>query len=155
MDVEGKMAALLGCVVGQVASEGRPVDMDIVIPGTAAFKIGMGKCSQAWIRLVSANPSNSVGTPESTPGNCAAGLGITLEVGIMRCWKAPKADKEPDPDELRRVGSLVVADMLSMRAALLCCDAVRSKDLILNTYRPMGPAGPDFGGAWTFQIGVI
>jgi hypothetical protein len=111
-----------------------------------------GRCGMAWTRLGTAYPSSGVGQQDTTVGNCGKGLGLDIEVGVMRCIQVDREGKPRDPENVARQQ---VADMMLMRKAIFCCDTVPSEDLVLNTYQPSGPLGVMVGGTWLLHVGTL
>lgn len=155
MDILECLEKQLGAEADEFDDDTRLVNDYILIPGVAPFKVGFGKCSQAWVRIVTSTPASAPGRPEQDAGNCNTGLGIQLEVGIMRCWTPPAAKKEPDRNELSRAFAQVGADILSIRTAIICCTELDDDEYRLGTWRPMGPAGVDVGGYWTIDLALV
>lgn len=120
-----------------------------VMPG-AAIPIDVGTCDQAngmaYARLVSTYPSAEVGVANLTPGNCAVGTGIDLELGIYRCYPLEEDGTAPPPDVMLEATRLQVADEQTMRRALSCGCWLSPKDFVTGQYAPAGPAGGVLGG---------
>lgn len=108
-------------------------------------------CGQAWVRLATAYPSTIVGQPRQIPGNCSAGIGIEIEMGIVRCFDVGDGRTPPDPVELGRAGRLQIADMLAMWRAVACCNS--SNDFMIGQYTAIGPQGGVIGG--TLPLGIL
>lgn len=130
-----------------------------IIPGNAIPVEYTGDCGDtcgaAWVRLVSAYPSNTVGVLHTQPTVCDAGMGIDVEVGILRCISVGDAQgNPPEPAELLAAAELAMNDALLMWKAVLCCDAYTGHDVILGQYQPFGPEGGLTGGAFTMSMGV-
>lgn len=157
-----RMAALATCLCAEIQNPDWGVP-DVcfcgVVPGAAALGDYAGdcdtKCGIAWVRLVSAYPSNSVGAALLEPGNCAFGQGLDLEMGVLRCISAgDEFGNPPTPEEYLAAAELQVADLLIMQRALFCCDAIPQRDVILSQYQPIGPEGGLVGGAYTMSMAV-
>jgi hypothetical protein len=131
------------CFCGIMPGEDVPVD-----PGDCA-----GGCGQAWVRLATAYPSVAIGQPAQAPGNCTMGIGIEIEMGVVRCFDVGDGQTPPEPQELARAGRLQVADMLAMWRAVACCNS--AKDFILGQYIPIGPQGGVVGGTLPLAILVL
>ena len=130
-----------------------------IVPGEAVPAEYAGDCNTrcgiAWVRMISAYPSNAVGVLITEPGNCAFGLGMDVEIGILRCISVGSADGDgPTPQELQDAAQLQIADALLMQRALFCCDGVPNKDVVLGTYQSLGPEGGLVGGAYTMSMAV-
>lgn len=111
-----------------------------------------GGCGQAWVRLVNAYPSVSVGVAELTPGNCTKAFGYDLEIGILRCSPIEEKGGAMDPAEMLATTQLQIADMLTMQQAIMCCTAFETDDFVMGTYQPIGPEGGVVGGIWPVSI---
>lgn len=149
------LRAVLACVLLRLEQEGRPVNANcaqIVLPGQGVTRIGMADAGQAWVRLRGGYDGLVAGQANSDPDQCAGYLGATIEVGILRCFQLPKRGRELPPAQVQASALLQLQDMESIRAALICCDALTKGDWVLGNYVPLGPAGPDLGGYWTFDF---
>lgn len=151
------LAELATCLCSELTKDGSPgLCFCGLVPGDAAGDQYAGDCEQngmAWVRLVTAYPATGVAVPSETPGNCNDGLGFEIEVGAMRCISAGEDDgSPPSAEELLAATDLQIRDMMAMRRAILCCDALNPKDLLLNSYGPIGPAGILVGGVWTLSV---
>ena len=146
---------LATCLCAQIVADGGPdVCFCGVIPGEAASAMYQGdctkKCGMAWVRLITVTPAAGVGTLTEQPGNCATGIGYDVEVGILRCTPVGTATTPPTPAQLLSSTELQLADMMTMRRAVICCYG--SKNWILGSYTPMGPGGGMVGGAWNLSM---
>lgn len=126
------------CYCGVLPGAGIPVDLRSCE--------GDDDCGMAYVRLVSPYPSSQVGVLHLEPGNCGAGLGFDLEIGIYRCFPLTEDGSSPEPSVLLEVTNQQVKDYGSMRRALYCCDWLPPKDFIVGQYTPVGPAGGVLGG---------
>lgn len=155
------LKAILACVILQLEKEGHPAGCSqLILPGTRPFVIGMGDTTdvgdgQVWVRLSSAVESVDVGQANADPRACGSMLGFTIEVGVMRCFIHPDWGDELDPAEVEASAMRQLEDMESIRTALLCCDALEGGDWLLGAYTPIGPEGPDVGGAWTLTAAPL
>ena len=130
-----------------------------IVPGEQAIGNYAGdcknKCGMAWVRLVSLYPMASIGAIDQTPGNCGVGVGIDVEMGVFRCISiGDEQGNLPSPAELLEATQLQIADALIMRKAVLCCDAIPSKEAILANYTPVGPLGGLVGGTMQVSMGT-
>jgi len=151
------MVSLAECLCTQITSSGLPEPCFCgVLPGNDVaydYCDGCedGTCGQAWVRMAEAFPARVFPVPDSDRGNCATALAVELVVGIVRC--APMPDEHGDPPTMEAqfdTAQLVVADMMAMRRAIMCCtQAYRGRDYLLGPYLPIGPEGGCVGGAWT------
>jgi len=109
-------------------------------------------CGMAWVRLITMYPSRVVGQQDNTAGNCGSGLGIDLELGILRCFDI--SDTVPDPAKLLATAQIQYADALVMQRAIYCCEAIPNKSTIVSAYSPLGPDGGLVGGTIVVSIGL-
>lgn len=159
--VFAKMAALATCLCAEIERRGLPSPCFCgILPGEVVYDAtGFGECDdadgQAWVRLTGAYASQQVGVPDETPGNCSKGLGVDLEVGILRYFPYEENGGVLPPDVVLAVAQLQMADMMAMKAAIECCnDLGDSKSIILGSYLPDGPLGGLVGGKWSLSISV-
>lgn len=160
--VTARLEALAACLCAQIEDpeNGVPgVCFCGVVPGAAIPAEYSGDCNNAcgaaWVRLVTVYPSNQVGAALITPGNCAHGLGMDAEVGILRC--TPVGDEQGNPPtqaELLDSTELQIADAILMLKAIECCEALNINDLIVGQYQPIGPEGGLVGGVYTLSLAV-
>lgn len=149
--IENELPGL--CFCGIIAGD-QPYDATGIGEGCDEDDPDSG-CGQAWVRLVGAYPSTNVGQADVMPGNCTNGFGFDLEVGILRCIRIEEEGGILPAEEMLEAVQLQVADMLTMQAALLCCDGLENEDFILGQYTPMGPAGGLVGGTWLLSVSVV
>jgi hypothetical protein len=155
------MVQLAACLCTQAKEDGSP-DLCFcgVLPGDAVVADYVGEgcedaCGMAWVRLVTAYPSNGVGRIAEGVGNCGKELGADLEIGFLRCLPEPDADGTPPThEEMLEAVEQQTADMFTMLKAVTCCDALSSKDYILSAYTPTGPMGLIYGGTFTVRLVV-
>ena len=151
------LLSLAGCLCAQIEADGSPQPCFCgVVPGEAAVAQYAGDCDtrdgMAWVRLTTGYPSVSVGQIDQRVGNCKSGTGFDVEVGILRAF--PVEEEAPTDAELLAAFDQQMKDMLTMRRAIECCDAISSKDFILGSYRPSGPLGGLVGGIWNVMLAV-
>lgn len=156
--VGDRLIALAACLCQQINEEPDLPGVCFcgIIPGEAAVGQYAGdcddECGMAWVRLGSSYPSDRLGTINENPGNCTAGLGIDVEMGIMRCFPIPEDGSAPSPEELTEVSNLQIMDMMVMWKAAMCCADLPNKEFRLTGYTPIGPAGDMIGGSWGIQL---
>jgi hypothetical protein len=124
-----------------------------VFPGGDPYD-AMGGCSdegcgQAWVRLLGAVPSTTVGQPDQTLRNCSAGMSYDVEIGVLRCF--PSQEEALTEAEMLAIADQQYDDMLAMRRAVNCCDEL--DEYILGGYLPLGPDIGAIGGVWSLSIG--
>ena len=107
-------------------------------------------CGMAWVRLVTAYPSVHRAARRNGPATARAGIGIDVEIGIVRCIDVGDGTDPPDPADLAAAAVLQIADMMAMWRAVTCCRP--SKDWIIGTYTPFGPQGGLVGGTLPLAI---
>lgn len=157
--IESLMADLSTCLCSQIISDGLPsLCFCGVVPGNAVALDYVGECDDevcgmAWVRLMAAYPASTIGQASTRPGNCSTGIGIDVEIGIIRCFDAGDGQTPPDPAELTAAAALANADMLAMWRAVSCCR--RSKDFVIGSYVPYGPEGGVYGGILPASILVL
>lgn len=128
-----------------------------VVPGGTPPAIYSGnckdKCGMAWVRLTTAYPSTAVGAASVQPARCDVGMGMDVEVGMLRCMSVgDDRGNPPPPQEQIDATELQMADLLVMWKAILCCDAIPNGDVILGQYTPVGPEGGLVGGFFTLSM---
>jgi hypothetical protein len=150
---------LAACLCDEIDASGLPGTCFCgVVPGDAAAQdyagnCKDGKCGMAWVRLLGAYPASGVAAQDQTPGNCGAGIGADIEVGIMRCMIVGDAQgNPPTPTQLLDTTALQMADAEAMRRAILCCSTIPNHDMLLGTYTPLGPNGGLVGGVWSLSV---
>lgn len=158
-----KITALLTdlatCLCSQLLDDALPpVCFCGIVPGSTVALDYSGncddKCGMAWVRMSAAYPSAQIGIPSVTPGNCTIGIGVDVELGVVRCI-TPGGDngEPPEPAELAAASVLQQADMMAMWRAVACCRT--SKDWAIGQYVPYGPEGGLVGGALNIAVLVL
>lgn len=155
-------SALATCLCAQIATDGLPPTCFCgVVPGAAATQDYMGTCDEddpcgmAWVRIVTMYPSTIVGQQDMSFPNCSKGVGLDIEVGMMRCMSVGDANGGPPSDaEMLEASMVAHTEALTMRKAIQCCPALQEVAVILGQYLPMGPLGGVVGGAWTIHVGI-
>ena len=143
------------CLCAQIEIDGLPPTCFCgVMPGAEVAMDYAGDCDSvcgmAWVRLIAAYPSSSIGAASERPGNCAMGIGFDIEMGIVRCLDVGESGEPPTPESMAESALLQSADMMAMWRAVICCNG--SKDWMMGQYQPYGPEGALVGGM--FQIAV-
>lgn len=157
--IEQMLEDLATCLCAQIITDGLPEPCFCgVVPGEAVAFDYAGSCDDAcgmaWVRLGSAYPSVTIGSPTAQPGNCSAAIGIDVEMGIVRCIEVGSADgSPPTPEQLNDAADLQVADLLAIWRAVACCR--QSKDWAIGQYTPFGPEGGLVGGVVTMAMQVF
>jgi hypothetical protein len=160
--VTARVQAIAACLCAEIADPDNGVP-DVcycgVMPGAAIAAQYAGdcasKCGMAWVRLVTAYPSVTLGAASIQPARCTTGMGIDVEVGILRCMSVgDERGNMPTLQEQTDAAALQYADISVMWKAILCCDAIPPMDAILGQYQPMGPEGGLVGGAFTLSMAV-
>lgn len=160
MDPGDLLVDLAACIQTTFTEDGRPgVCFNGVVPGDGmaadwAGDCGDGPCGMTWVRPALIYPSSTIGVQDQNPGNCGAGLGLDIEVGVLRCTNVFVEDAEIEQAESLETSLTLMADMLSLRKAIMCCTALPTKEIILGAWQPMGPLGLMVGGAWTVYVGL-
>ena len=111
-------------------------------------------CGMGYVRLVSIFPYTTF--PQPTPGVCASEMGLTLEVGALRCLPiAVESGLPPSPEEIEESTLGVIADMHALQQAIMCCDLPGDPLVEIGTWMAQGPRGGCVGGAWTVQVSDV
>lgn len=155
--VSDRLIAVAACLCQQIRDDGLPEpDWCGVLPGEAPFPVYLGEdCStQAWVRLGTAYPSDGFAgdQQQQQPGNCTSGLGIDVEIGILRCFPMPEDGAGPSESEIADAFDLQTSDMLTMWRAVNCCTDLPNSEFILTGYTPIGPQGGLIGGSWGIRL---
>jgi hypothetical protein len=156
MDINAILADLATCLCAQILTDNLPpVCFCGVVPGQDVAMDYTGDCDDAcgmaWVRLATAYPSVTVGQPSQIQNNCTAGIGLEIEMGIVRCLDVGEGGGPPEPEALTAAATLQVADIMAMWRAVACCR--QSKDFIIGQYVPSGPQGGVVGG--TLPLGIL
>jgi len=138
--------AVADCLCQQIADDGLPsLCYCGVMPGSALVADRIGDCGNvcgmAWVRVDQIYPATSPGVPSTEPGNCSKGLGMDMEVGILRCFPA-----DPTDADLLEAAELQLTEAETMFRAVSCCPALSQMDTVLAPYTPIGPDGATIGG---------
>lgn len=147
------LVQLATCLCAQIDTDGSPpVCFCGVLPGEAVAHDYSSQCDEecgmAWVRLVTAGPVSGINILSETVNNCSSMLGVDIEVGIIRCAVINSDGEPPTVAEQLAMTDQQLADMLTMRRAIACCDF----DHILGLYTPIGPTGAILGGAWIVSL---
>jgi hypothetical protein len=158
VNVSDVLANLAACLCAQIRDDGLPEPCFCgVMPGDRIPFDYVGNCDDqdgmAWARLITAYPASGVGRVNTEVRNCSAGIGVDIELGILRTSPVMQEDGEP-PEEAAQLASsqLQVADMYAMFKAVQCCFAGEDVDYILGAYRGFGPEGYAVGGTITVMV---
>lgn len=161
--VFARLQAISACLCAQILDPDNGVP-DVcycgVVPGATPPAGYAGdcskKCGMAWVRLVSVYPSSSTGVISTVPARCDTGMGMDVEVGILRCMSVGDDQGNlPPPAEQVAAVELQMADLMVMWKAILCCDAIPSGDVLLGQYQPVGPEGGLVGGIFNLAMAVV
>lgn len=152
------MTSLAGCIETTFAEDGRPaVCFNGVVMGDGMSAAWAGECDNdlcgmTWVRLVNVYPANTPGAQNQQANNCASGLGAEFEVGVLRCTPIDAIDAEEEEADALATTSDVLADIVSLRKAIVCCNDIPKNESVLGTWTPMGPLGGLVGGAWLLYV---
>lgn len=146
------------CLCAQIETDQLPdVCTCSVMPGNEVALDYAGNCDDAcgmaWVRLIESFPSVTIGIPSLTPGNCSVGIGISVELGIIRCFDLGENGEPPDSATMTETARLQIADMMAMYRAVACCR--QSNDFVIGQYVPYGPEGGMVGGILPISILVV
>lgn len=152
------LADLSVCLCAQLDMDGLPPTCFCgVMPGNEVALDYAGDCEDAcgmaWVRLITSYPSVSLGNPVENPGNCSTGIGLEVEMGVIRCIDLGDGMEPPPKESLEASSYLQNADMMAMWRAVACCR--QSKDWAIGQYTPMGPEGGVVGGTLSLSILLV
>lgn len=148
---------LAACLCATLETEGLPEPCFCgVMPGaqvaldySGCFSDDCGGNGMAWVRLAGFYQANGPGALATQAGQCGVGLGVDIEVGVIRCISAGENDgSPPSAADMLAASLLQYADMAAMRKAFLCCTTLSLKDTVIGQYTPIGPQGGIVGGTW-------
>lgn len=105
-------------------------------------------CSQAWVRVMSVQPTGSTGWS----GDCATVLRIDLEVGVIRCIEIEEEGEAPKASDVLVAALQAMTDMNAIFCAAMACEVWESIES--GAWSPAGPLGGQYGGSWTFMVEV-
>lgn len=131
-----------------------------VIPGATVIQELTEGCASerngvAWVRLALTYPSATVGAVDTSLRNCNSGLGIDIEVGVVREHHAYYETEALTEAQMLDVALWQHDDMMAARRAIVCCGALDNEDYILGMYQPFGPQGGMVGGSWSLHVGLL
>lgn len=160
-DLADLLSSLAACLCASLTDDGQDgpglcfcgVEPGAVVIADTSYDCREG-CGMAWVRLAKAYPAVSPGTPDNSDQPCGQFLGADIEMGVLRCLPIPDDGSGPSADELESAALQAVADMLTMRAAVMCCSALTDVPYRLGQYTPVGPAGAVIGGTWTISVAI-
>lgn len=114
-----------------------------------------GEKGMVWVRMGSVYQSTQFPDQDQGPG-CAKPLAFDVEVGALRCAPVPKGRPPtlPGVAEHEEAARIQVRDMRSMLHAIQCCfkAQLRTREVVVGTYNPVGPAGGVLGGVWELTV---
>ena len=153
------MEALLDCVHDLLGSE-YPVCRTFINPGPDAphdvcsrgMIDGVEVDGQLWV----AHLTTTSGWPAPTglPTTCATTWTNQIELGIVRCAEGKLTDQGNVPAAGLITNDAVAQerDRLILREAIMCCMPVEGRDIIVQDWLAIPPAGGCVGGVWTFFV---
>jgi hypothetical protein len=153
--IGNRLVDLAACVCDALAERGAGVPCWCgIVPGAEASWVGCtecdsGRCGSAWVRLDGVWPYVSFPNPE-VGLTCAATMGYTVEVGVVRCMPLNDDGSPLDTAESLDVALAGAADMQALLYAISCCfgDVLHTVD----SWVPVGPQGGCVGGYWTLSL---
>lgn len=154
--VGAALERLAVCLCAQIIADGSPATCFCGVSPGSGFSPDLLQCEDtescgiAFVQLQSSYPSQTVGVVDQTPGNCGVTIGFDAVIGVLRCFPLQDDGSNPPPETQLELFRQQTLDMESMRRALICCDWLPSKDVIVGQYTPVGPEGELIGG--TFQL---
>lgn len=160
MNVSDVLTSLAACLCEQIRDDGLPEPCFCgVMPGDRVPFDYVGNCEgqdgMAWTKLVMAYPASGVGRVSQEIRNCSAGIGVDIELGILRMAPVLTEDGEPPEAAAQAASSVLqVADMYAMFKAVQCCFGTQNVDYILGPYRGFGPEGYAVGGTISVMVAL-
>jgi hypothetical protein len=152
---------LLGCLVAQLAAEGRPVRSSCVYHGAARPPAddccdGPGDVNgQAWVRVgrAVAQPGGQDRVVTASGTACFTAWRIPVEVGVYRCVATLGDDGEP-PDCARVTADAQAAwaDARLLRGLAESCSAAEDFPVLPQSWDPLGPMGGCGGSSVTLHL---
>lgn len=158
MSLEEVLCDLAACLCAELTPAGA-VEPDLcycdVAPG-AIFAHDYSwecddKCGAAWVRLANGYNAEGLGIPSQNQG-CGTLVGMDIEMGVIRCLEQEERGKPPTAESMRAAFNQQISDMLAIRRAVRCCEALGDLDYLLGVYQPIGPTGMVVGGTWTITL---
>lgn len=150
---------LAACLCAQIEKSQVPgVCFCGVVPGDAVVGDYAGNCGDAnqgmaWVRMSLLYPAQGVNVINDRPSNCGSGIGMDIEMGMLRPAVTPDAyGNPPTAEQYRALSALTNDDAMVMWRALACCDSLLDLDYTLGTYEPAGPLGGLAGGVWSAAV---
>lgn len=163
MNLNELLCDIAACLCAELTPDGA-AEPDLcfcgVIPGQTfahdyVWGCNNGKCGAAWVKLMTAYPAVAPGVPDEQAGNCGFGLGIDVEIGTIRCVEQPADGSPPDEEMMAAAVRNQMSDLVAIRRAVACCDALADLDFILGNYVPIGPQGGIAGGTWAISVMLL
>jgi hypothetical protein len=111
---------------------------------------GVAGQGDAWVRLVQLVPDALI------PGggsSCPAGWSAVIELGALRCVPLSE-DGSALPAEVVEATAMEMLSDLNAMVRVLCCSVLRDRDVTVDYYLPIGPAGNCAGGALQFRVAL-
>lgn len=148
------METLLACASEAICDH--PVCREFINPGPDAphdtcqtSKFGDG---QLWVAHLDEQPGWP--SPTGLPTTCATLWTEVIELGIVRCARGKVTDQgtAPPAEDVSYDAEIQQRDRHALRQAILCCWGVEGKDLVIQSWVPIPPAGGCVGGVWTVAI---
>lgn len=148
------MQELLACAEEALCD--RPVCRTFVNPGPDAphdvCSVTSNGDGQLWIAHLDSQPGWP--SPTGMPTTCATLWTEVIELGVVRCARGKVNDQGqlPSSESVTEDANIQEWDRFALRNAILCCWEVEGKDLVVQGWVPIPPAGGCVGGIWTVQI---
>jgi hypothetical protein len=108
-----------------------------------------GGCGQWWIAVQSIYPFTTFPIADDT-ADCATELGISLIVGVTRCFPIPEDGTPPTHEQHAEAFAEQMADALALRTAIACCPV--GYKVALGSWTNIGPDGGCLGGSWSINV---
>lgn len=152
---------LVDCLCESIIEAGvPPVCFCGVVPGSQAAMDYAGTCDDrdgmAWVRQISLYPARGLNLVDDTPSNCAASIGMDIEMGMARRVAVlDEFGNLPGAESYAASSALQNDDALVMLRAVQCCmldDLGDPIEHVLGSYDPFGPLGGIVGGTWSLAV---
>lgn len=154
--LKAKLSALAACVCEKV-TDSAGFCFCGVLPGEEWYDLTEGcdseTCGMAWVRVAGMYMSTEFGQQDLELNNCNKGVGLELEVGVVRCFPTEEDGSAPDQATLLAGSDQQMEDAVNILRAIECCESF--DDYLIGLWSPIGPEGGSYGGAWTVTVGVI
>jgi hypothetical protein len=84
---------------------------------------------------------------------CAPGWSAVIELGVLRCIPLSEDGSALPAATEENTSAELLSDMHAM-VRVLCCSVLDDRDVTIDYYLPIGPAGSCAGGALQFRVAL-